>query len=95
MFPDKHTYGWLVKVEVEENNRTEMVLVTMEGTTLAWFQLLEDQVPYSTRREFRKALIKRFQPSVARDPLDPLLKVKQTASVMEDKRSLSWFLGKN
>ena len=64
----------------------EMALVAMEGEALIWYEWREAQVPCPTWREFKKDLVKRFQPGVVRSSMEPLLSVKQTTSVRQYRK---------
>ena len=55
----------------------------MESRALHWYQVWEEQVAFPTWRQFRDTVLRRFQLGVAKDPYGPLLKVKQSGSVME------------
>ena len=93
LFSGEDAYGWLARVErffrlndVEDYDKMELVMVVMEDEALIWYQWWEDQVPFLTWREFKEDLIKRFQPGVARNPMGPLLKLRQTGSVLQYRR---------
>ena len=93
LFSGEDAYGWLARVErffrlnaVEDDDKMELVMVAMEGEALIWYQWWEDQVPFPTWREFKEDLIKRFQPGVARNPMGPLLKLRQTGCVLQYRR---------
>ena len=90
LFSGEDAYGWLARVEhffrlndVEDYDKMELVMVVMEDEALIWYQWWEDQVPFLTWREFKEDLIKRFQPGVARNPMGPLLKLRQTGLELE------------
>ena len=90
IFSGEDAPGWLVRVEryfdvngVRENERAELVLVALEGRALSWYQGWEDQHPYPSWRQFREALLRRFQPEMVKDPYGPLLRLKQNGAVME------------
>ena len=71
---------WLLKIKryFEINNisgeeRMELVLITLEGRALNWYQTWEDQVMYPSWRLFREAVLRRFQQGVMKDLHGPLL----------------------
>ena len=72
---------------IPDCDRLEMVLVALEGTALTWFQWREEQVQYPRWQEFKEAVLKRFQPGVSRNPMGPLLSLKQTRPVMEYRKA--------
>ena len=90
VFVGDDAWGWLVKIEryflvngIEGDERMEVVLLALEGRALNWFQIWEDQVVFPSWRQFREAVLRRFQPGTVKDPFGPLLRVKQVGSVME------------
>ena len=90
IFSGEDAPGWLVRVEryfdvngVHENERPELILVALEGRALSWYQGWEDQHPYSSWRQFREALLRRFQPEMVKDPYGPLLRLQQSGPVMD------------
>lgn len=90
LFDGEDALGWIVRIEryfsingVEGDERMELVLVALEGRALNWFQTWEEHVCFPTWRQFREAVLRRFQPGVVKDPHGPLLKLKQTRSVLE------------
>ena len=72
---------------IPDCDKLEMVLVALEGTALTWFQWWEEQAQYPHWQEFKDAVLKRFQPGVSRNPVGPLLSLKQTGSVMEYRKA--------
>ena len=68
---------------VEDEDKMEMLLIALECDTLTWYQWWEDQVPLPTWRQFKDGPVKRCIQEIAQDPMGPLLKVKQTRSVMQ------------
>ena len=68
---------------VEDNEKLDSILVALEGRALVWFQWWEDQTRLPTWRKFKEALIQRFQPRMTQNPYRPILRLKQTGSVME------------
>ena len=90
VFDGEDALGWLVRIEryysingIEGDERMELVLVALEGRALNWFQTWEEQVYFPTWRQFKDAVLRRFQPGVVKDPYGPLLKLKQTGPVLE------------
>lgn len=83
IFAGDDAYGWVVCIEhyfpingVDDDEKVELALVAMEGEALMWYEWWETQVPYPTWREFKEDLVKRFQPTVARNLMGPLLNLK-------------------
>ncbi|MCI61915.1 hypothetical protein A2U01_0083172, partial [Trifolium medium] len=64
------------------NTRSDAVMIALEKA-LNWFQWWEDQTPLRTWEAFKDAVIHRFQPGLLRNPLGPLLSLKQSGTVME------------
>ena len=100
VFCGEDAYGWLTHVEryfciqgVDDDDKLEVVLVALEGEALVWFQWWEDQVPCPTWREFEEDLVKRFQPGVARNPMEPILSVRQTGSVHQYRKEFELVAG--
>ena len=94
IFSGEDAYGWVVRVEryfringVEDDEKLEFALVAMEGEALVWCEWWETQVPCPTWREFKEDLVRRFQPGVARNPMGPLLNLKQTDSVLQYRKA--------
>jgi len=63
--------------------KLEYVVLALHGEALMWFEWWESQSTFHTWLRFKQDLLKRFEPRAASNPLAPLLKVKQTGSVME------------
>ena len=100
MFSRDDAYGWLARVErffhineVEDYDKMDLVLVTMEGEALVWYRWWEEQVPFPTWREFKEELLKQFQPGVVRNPYGPLLRVKHTNSVQQYRHEFELAVG--
>ena len=90
VFYGEDALGWLVRIEryyaingIEGDEHMDSVLIVLEGRALNWFHVWEEQVYLPTWRQFREAILRRFQPGVVKDPYGPLLKLKQTGPVLE------------
>lgn len=90
VFEGGEAYNWLVKVEryfkihgIEEDEMLEAVIIALDGRALNWYQWWEEQNHDPSWDEFKQVVIRRFQPSLVRNPLGPILNVKQTGSDME------------
>ena len=93
IFSGDNAYGWVVRVEcyfcingVDDDEKIKLALVTMEGEALVWYEWWETQVPYPTWRKFKEDLVKQFQPGVTRNPMGPLLNLKQTGSALQHRK---------
>ncbi|GAU13154.1 hypothetical protein TSUD_112140, partial [Trifolium subterraneum] len=90
VFKGEDAYGWLVRVEryfriceVRTRDKLDAVVLAMEDRALNWFQWWEEQAPLRNWEEFKRAVIRRFQPGLIHNPLGPLLSLKQKTTVME------------
>lgn len=90
VFDGGEAYNWLVKVEryflingVEEDEMLDAVIIALDGKALNWYQWWEDQHHDPSWDEFKQAIIRRFQPSLVRNPPGLIPNVRQTGSVME------------
>lgn len=90
VFNGDDAYGWLVRVEryfrlnaVREGEQLDAIVIALEGRALNWYQWWEEQTEELSWAEFRRAVIRRFQPGLIQNPLGPLLSIRQTSSVMQ------------
>ena len=90
IFSGDDPFGWLILIDhyfqvnvVEDDEKLDSILVALEGRALVWFQWWEDQTGLPTWRKFKEALIQRFQPGMTQNPYRPILRLRQTGSVME------------
>ena len=90
IFAREDTYGWIVRVKRyfhitggDDEDKLDLALMAMEGEALVWFEWWETQVPCPTWQEFKEDLVQTFQPGVARNPMEPLMSVKQEGSVQQ------------
>ncbi|CAH9133286.1 unnamed protein product [Cuscuta epithymum] len=90
LFSGNDAYGWLLRVEryfklnhVLEGDKVEVVLIAMTERALNWYQWWDEQTDDHSWGNFKEALIRRFQPELVQNPFGPMLKIKQTNSVME------------
>ncbi|KAJ1378575.1 Retrotransposon gag domain [Sesbania bispinosa] len=65
----------------------------MEGRALTWFQWWEFCTVNRTWEDFRTAVIRRFQPSMAQNSYELLLGLKQTSSVEEYREKFELYAG--
>ncbi|KAJ1417644.1 Retrotransposon gag domain [Sesbania bispinosa] len=100
LFSGDDAYEWVNRVEryfnlkgVLEQERLQAVMVAMEGRALTWFQWWEFCTVNQTWEEFRTAVIRRFQPSMAQNPYELLLSLKQTTSVEEYRERFELYAG--
>ncbi|KAJ1415921.1 Retrotransposon gag domain [Sesbania bispinosa] len=100
LFSGDDAYGWVNRVEryfnlkgVMEQERLQVVMVAMEGRALTWFQWWEFCTVNRTWEGFRTAVIRRFQPSMAQNPYELLLGLKQTTSVEEYREKFELYAG--
>ncbi|KAJ1380355.1 Retrotransposon gag domain [Sesbania bispinosa] len=100
LFSGDDAYGWVNRVEryfnlkgVREQERLQVVIVAMEGRALTWFQWWEFCTVNRTWEDFRMAVIRRFQPSMAQNPYELLLGLKQTSSVEEYREKFELYAG--
>ena len=82
VFAGDNAWGWLVKIEryflvngIDGDKRMEVVLLAMEGRALNWFQNWEE-IAFPSWRQFRGAVVRRFQPSTVKNSYGPLLSEK-------------------
>ncbi|XLS59131.1 hypothetical protein HN51_008886 [Arachis hypogaea] len=85
--------GWLVQMdryfrisEIPVGDKLEYAVLALHGEALTWFEWWESQSTFHTWIRFKQDLLKRFEPGAAANPLAPLLRVKQTGSVMAYRR---------
>ncbi|KAJ1404447.1 Retrotransposon gag domain [Sesbania bispinosa] len=65
----------------------------MEGRALTWFQWWEFCTVNHTWEDFRTAVIRRFRPSMAQNPYELLLSLKQMTSVEEYREKFELYVG--
>lgn len=70
--------GWY-----DDESKLELVLVTLEGTVLSWFNGEVIRKPFVHLRDFKERLIAHFSKEKIRDPSQPLCALKQTRSIEE------------
>lgn len=89
IFAGEDAHGWLTWIKRLEVNDIvgdkclDLVLVALEGMALKWFRTWQAQVAFPSWRQFREAVLCRFQPGVVKDPYRPLLKLRETGSVID------------
>jgi len=74
---------WLIRIkryfrvnEIEGQKKMEVLLVALEGKELHWFNGWQELVPYASWRQFREAILRRFQPRTSKNPYGPLLSIR-------------------
>ena len=90
IFSGDDAFRWLTRIEryfavnnIEREEHLESVVVALEDRALNWYQSFDITCsPFSSWRQFRDALLRRFQPGTMKDPLGPLLSLKQEGSVL-------------
>lgn len=90
VFNGGDAYGWLVRVEryfrlnaIREGEKVDAIILAMEGRALNWYQWWEEQTSDMSWAEFKRAVLRRFQPGLVQNPLGPLLSIRQTGTVMQ------------
>lgn len=68
-------YFWVNGVQEEE--KLDVVVVTLEDRALNWYQWWEEETLDFSWGEFKRAVIRRFQPGLVQNPLGPLLSLRQ------------------
>jgi len=85
IFSGDDAFRWLTRIKryftvnnIEGEERLESVVVALEDRALNWYQSFDiTRSPFSSWRQFRDALLRQFQPRTVKDPLGPLLSLRQ------------------
>jgi len=79
---------WIYRAEpffsfynISEDQKLDLIAVSLEGRALAWFQIYEKTDSVSTWLDISTALQMHFGPSQFENPCEKLLKLKQNSSV--------------
>jgi len=90
LFMGEEVLDWLVRIEryfrineIEGEENMEVMSVVLEGKVLHWFNGWQELVPYASWRQFREAILKRFQPGISKNPYGSLLSIRQKGTVVE------------
>jgi len=92
-FDGSDASGWLVRIDryfrvsgIPVSEKLEYAVLALHGEALTWFEWWESQSSFHTWLRFKQDVLRRFEPGAASNPLAPLLRVRQTGSVMEYRR---------
>ena len=100
IFSGNDAYGWMHHLEryfelrnVHEKEKLRATVVAMEGRALSWYQWWARCNPEPTWDGFKLAVVRRFQPSMAQNPFELLLALKQTGTVVEFVEEFEKYVG--
>lgn len=90
LFDGEDPLGWIFKVEryfsvngVEEQEKVDAAIVSLEGKALTWFQWHEARAPIRQWPEFKAEVIERFHCKQMGDEWEQLLALKQLGTMEE------------
>jgi len=100
IFSSDDAYGWTHRLEryfelrnVHEEEKLCATVVAMEDRELRWYQWWARCNPELTWDGFKLAVVRRFQPSMAQNPFELLLALKQTGTMVEFVEEFEKYVG--
>ena len=90
IFDGDDPLGWIFRIEryfkinhVDEEEKLDTVVLSLEGKALNWFQWREIRAPIHVWGEFKRELLNRFHPSQNGSAYEMLMALKQLTSVAD------------